>query len=129
MKLSSSAWLFVAAGLAVIGLIVFAVMQGRTPANYEAFAQCLTDKGVKMYGAWWCPHCTAQKKLFLGAFENVSYVECSPNGAKSFTAQECIDQNITNTPTWTFADGTRVTGEMSLEDLSAKSSCPVPTNE
>jgi len=128
-KQSSSLWLFVVAGLVGVGIIAFAVMQGRTPSSYDTFAQCLTEKGTKMYGAWWCPHCTNQKKLFLGAFDKVDSVECSPNGAKTFTSQECKDAGITSTPTWTFSDGTRVTGEMSLEDLSAKTSCPLPVAE
>jgi len=126
-KISSSTWLFIAAGVVAVGLIGYAAVKGSTPSPYDDFAKCLSEKGVTMYGAWWCPHCTNQKRLFGNAFKYVTSVECSPNGAKSFTAQECKDADIQSTPTWTFADGTRQTGEMSLEALAEKTSCALPT--
>ena len=30
-----------------------------------------------MYGAYWCPHCQAQKKVFGESFQYVPYVECT----------------------------------------------------
>lgn len=53
-----------------------------TPAQIEALAQCLTEKGMKMYGASWCPHCKAQKELFGAAFAKVDYVECTTDAVK-----------------------------------------------
>ena len=65
MKNSKSAYyLYGAAVLVVVGLIAFATTQEAAQSPYDSFAQCLTDDGVKMYGAWWCPHCQSQKKLF-----------------------------------------------------------------
>ncbi|MFA5987686.1 MAG: hypothetical protein WC797_03500, partial [Candidatus Paceibacterota bacterium] len=62
-----------------------------------SLAQCLSDKGVKMYGAVWCSRCQAQKKLFGSAFKLINYVECTTD------AQKCIDAKIESYPTWTFA--------------------------
>ncbi len=91
----------------------------------ENFAKCLTEKGLKFYGAWWCPHCQNQKELFGDAFQYVDYIECEkkPGVSKRQMTQECVDVNIEGYPTWIFADGSRQTGELSLETLSEISSC------
>jgi thiol-disulfide isomerase/thioredoxin len=86
-------------------------------------AQCLTDNGAKMYGASWCPHCAAQKKDFGDAFEKVTYVECAIPGDPQDQTQPCKDAKIVGYPTWVFADGSRVSGEQTLEDLAAKAGC------
>jgi hypothetical protein len=86
-------------------------------------AQCLTDKGVKMYGAYWCPHCQAQKKQFGDAFKKVTYVECAIPGDSRGQTQACKDQNIEGYPTWIFQDGSRVSGEQTFETLAEKSGC------
>ena len=31
------------------------------PSQYDGFAKCLSENGVKMYWAYWCPHCNDQK--------------------------------------------------------------------
>lgn len=91
---------------------------------YDTFAQCLTDAGAKFYGAYWCPHCQAQKKLFENSTK-LPYIECStPNGQAQTPV--CIDAKITGYPTWDFADGSRAEGEQTLEQLSEKTNCPIP---
>jgi len=69
-------------------------------ANYDALAKCLTDKGVKMYGAYWCPHCQNQKKAFGDSFQYINYIECA-DGQNGQT-QICKDNGITGYPTWEF---------------------------
>ena len=79
-----------------------------------------------MYGAYWCPHCAQQKKLFGQAgFAQVHYVECDPNGENS-QAKLCLERKIDGYPTWVFSDGSRTSGETSLEDLAQKSGCQLP---
>ena len=96
-----------------------------TLTPYDTFAQCISDSGAKFYGAYWCPHCQSQKKLFNNS-KKLPYVECStPNGQAQ--VQECIDKKITSYPTWIFADGSIGDGEQSLAQLSEKTSCPLPT--
>lgn len=103
----------------------FITKSNRTPGKYDSFAQCLEDKGVKFFGAFWCPHCQAQKALFGKSKSKLPYVECStPDGRGQL--QVCVDENISGYPTWEFPDGSREEGEVSLEDLSEKSGCPLP---
>lgn len=94
--------------------------------KYVSFAKCLTQKNVTMYGAYWCPHCANQKALFgtQGAKE-LNYVECDKRG-KLANPELCVQKGIKQYPTWIFPDGSSTSGELSLEALSAKSSCPLP---
>jgi thiol-disulfide isomerase/thioredoxin len=92
---------------------------------YDSFAQCLTDAGAKFYGAYWCPHCQEQKKLLQNS-KKLPYIECStPNGQAQ--TQVCMDAKITGYPTWEYADGTRGEGNQSLQQLSEKTNCALPT--
>ncbi len=110
------------------------VGEGAAKNEVQALAQCLTDSGAVFYGAFWCPHCAQQKALF-GKSENLlPYVECStPDGNSQL--QICADKQIKSYPTWKFADGTELTGEVSLDTLAQKSGCdtttgtPPPTKE
>ncbi len=115
--------------LIVGGLVVFggAPTSPTTtgPGELDAFAQCLKTNGVTFFGAFWCPHCQAQKKLFGNSVSKLPYVECSNPDGQSQT-QICIDNKIQSYPTWQFADGTRVTGEQTLQQLADKSKCQLP---
>ncbi|MBI5389661.1 hypothetical protein HZB01_04765 [Candidatus Woesearchaeota archaeon] len=96
----------------------------KTRVSDDAFAQCLSDKGVKMYGAFWCPHCLNQKEAFGSAWQYANYIECSlPD--QSGQTEFCIQQNIKGYPTWEFADGNRVSGEVPLEKLAVITGCPL----
>lgn len=96
-----------------------------TPSPKEVFAQCLTDKGVKFYGAYWCPHCSAQKRAFGSAIKKVDYIECStPDGKGQMPV--CAEAGIQGYPTWVFPDGTRLSGEQSFATLAEKSGCVAP---
>lgn len=123
----SSYYLYGATALVVVGLVVFAAnnsVGSDAPSPYDAFAQCLSNSGVTMYGAWWCSHCENQKELFGDAFDQVNYVECS-TAARTMN-QTCQDAGIQGYPTWEFSDGSRASGEQSLETLSQKSGCALP---
>jgi len=116
----------------VVGLIIIVVGLGlltskkdNTPGKYDEFAMCLGDQGAKFYGAFWCPHCQAQKDLFGKSKTKLPYVECSTPDAKS-QLQVCIDQGIESYPTWVFADGSRLNGEIELSVLAEKTSCVLP---
>lgn len=95
------------------------------PGKLDNFASCLKEKGVIFYGAFWCPHCQNQKKLFGKSFSKLQYVECSTPDGKSQLAI-CQDKNIQSYPTWDFFDGSRQTGELTLETLAQKSGCSLP---
>ena len=111
----------------LVGLIILmrvVVGATATTGKYDTFAQCLEEKGVKFYGAFWCPHCQSQKRMFGGSAKHLPYVECSTADGKGQT-QLCKDNNIESYPTWEFADGTRKTGELSFAQLSDMSGCSI----
>lgn len=115
--------------LLIVGVFGMVLLNKNTdpdaPSKYDAFAQCLGEKGATFYGAFWCPHCNNQKKLFGNAKRLLPYVECSTadgNGRMPI----CDEKNVQSYPTWEFADGTRLTGEISLEELADKTLCELP---
>jgi thiol-disulfide isomerase/thioredoxin len=95
------------------------------PGKYDQFAQCLSEKGAKFYGAFWCPHCQEQKRMFGKSVGLLPYVECSLPDGKTQT-QVCKDAGIESYPTWIFADGSKVTGEQQLASLAEKTGCTLP---
>lgn len=111
--------------VAIIGMIVF--FSSNAGGKFESFAKCLTDSGVKMYGAYWCPHCADQKAKFGNSWTYVNYIECSlPN--KGGQNQKCNSIGIQSYPTWELADGQKVEEVLSLQQLSKLSGCPLSEN-
>ncbi len=96
--------------IALIGAAVYSVQNDKIPGALDDFATCLKDKGATFYGAFWCPHCQAQKKLFGRSVAKLPYVECSLPSGQGQT-QVCIDN---------------VTGEQSLKTLADKTGCELP---
>jgi len=98
-----------------------------TKGKYDSFAQCIKSSGATFYGAFWCPHCQNEKKLFGDAVQFLPYVECStPDGSAQL--QVCKDASIQNYPTWVFKDGSRLVGEVPLSQLAEKTGCTLPTS-
>src|SRR3989339_330316 len=95
----SSYYLYGAAVLVVVGLVVFAANNSvgqSAPSPYDAF-------------------------------ENVNYIECST--ASRTMNQTCRDAGIEGYPAWEFGDGSRASGEQSLTSLSDASGCALPLKE
>lgn len=107
---------------------LFLVACGERDATYDKFAACLEDQGAVFYGAFWCPHCKDQKDMFGDSEDVLPYVECDAKG-KDPQVELCREKGITSYPTWHFADGSVLTGARSLEELSEKTSCPLPGEE
>lgn len=116
-------------GLLILGVIAMVLIQSNSvppgPGKYDVFASCLKEKDAVFYGAFWCTHCQAQKKLFGSSAKLLPYVECSLANGKG-QIQECIDKKIAGYPTWEFADGSRLNGEIPLVKLAEKTSCVLP---
>ncbi len=116
-------------GLLVLGTIGTVLLKSNStppgPGKYDNFALCLKDKGAVFYGAFWCPHCQATKKLFGSSQKLLPYVECSTLDG-SAQLQACKDKKIEGYPTWEFADGSRLNGEIPLQQLADKTSCSLP---
>jgi glutaredoxin len=104
--------------LGTVAIILFFPRESRS-GTFDAFAQCLAEKKITMYGADWCPHCENEKKAFSDSFRFVPYVECpqDPN--------RCLAAGIKGYPTWIFPDGKKLEGEQGLQKLSAESGCPL----
>lgn len=115
--------------IAIIAVIIIAgstIAKGNKVDTRVAFAECLKNEGVKFYGAFWCPHCNAQKALFgKKATKSLDYIECSTADGKNQTLA-CQEAKIESYPTWEFKDGVRKNGEQTFEELSLLSGCPVP---
>lgn len=91
------------------------------PGKYDEFAQCLTGKGVMIFGADWCSHCKNQKEIFGSSFQFVNYVECDSLGQNA-NPQLCAQHPIQGYPTW-LINGKYYPGEQSLQTLSYLSGC------
>lgn len=118
--------------LIVVAIITILFIIGVSGPSYarediDVFAQCLTEKGAVMYGAFWCPHCADVKKMFGESFRYVEYVECDPRGDNEQSLL-CIEKGIESYATFEFNDdpSTRLVGEPSFEELAAATGCASP---
>lgn len=108
-------------------IIVMSMIAGGTSSvsnKLDSFAQCLTQKKLKFYGAFWCPHCQAQKAAFGGSAEYLPYIECS-NADRSQT-QVCNDAKIESYPTWVYPTTVSYTSEIKPTVCSIQ---PGPANQ
>ena len=114
--------------LLLVGFIVSLLILTACSTGEELipFAECLTENGAKMYGTYWCSHCISQKKGFGSAWDSINYIECSLPGGKGQTAI-CERAGIEGYPTWEFADGSRMSGEVPHETLAEKTGCVSPS--
>ena len=110
----------------LIASVVWLIRTPDKPGKLDAFATCIAESGATFYGAFWCPHCQNQKAMLGTSARLLPYVECStPDGNSQLPV--CNDAGVKGYPTWEFADGSRESGEVSLERLADKTSCTLPT--
>lgn len=116
----------------IVGALLFIwglwyITQPKKPTgNLVPFAQCLAEKKVTMYGAYWCSHCKTQKALFGDSIVYVPYVECTEN------PKLCEAKGVQGYPTWIVpSDGgdKKLSGGQSLETLAKESGCILPPLE
>ena len=121
-------YIYILIGLLFLGGVVWLILTPGKPSKYDAFAQCIRDtKSVTFFGAFWCPHCQAQKARFGTAAKYLPYVECSTPDGQSQN-KVCTDAGVQTYPTWQFNSSTtdRVTGELELAELAERTSCVLP---
>lgn len=94
--------------------------------KYDSFAQCLTSKGTKMYGLYWCPHCADQKEMFGASFRKINYVECAIKDKPGELVPVCKAAGVKLFPSWQFGSESPKEGVLSLEALSDKTGCSLP---
>ncbi len=92
-----------------------------SPAEIETLAKCLSDKGAKLYGAFWCGHCQSQKEMFKESWKYVDYAECDPRGENP-QSDLCLQKGIEGYPAWEI-NGKMYDGELSLKKLAEISGC------
>jgi hypothetical protein len=114
----------------VIGGVVILNKATSKPSKYEGLATALNDKGVKFYGAFWCPHCADQEKDFgmsRQALEKIGlYHECStPDGQGEL--QTCKDVGVEAFPTWVFPEPIVLTGTPTICPIQSELTSDSPS--
>ena len=89
----------------------------------ETLAKCLSEKGVKFYGASGCGWCKKQKEVFGEAAQYLPYIECVDEETRKMTSQ-CQEAGIQGFPTWEFF-GEKKSGFKTPEELSQLADCPL----
>lgn len=123
-KLFSPTRLIIGALVVIVAaFVVYQAVKGASvdPAK-KALAECMTQKGIVMYGADWCPHCQHTESNFGPAFKYVDYVACEHNVGDPL-APVCQQHNVTAFPTWINPNGSRTVGMTELGSLAAWSNC------
>ncbi|MBI2135874.1 hypothetical protein HYU06_02270 [Candidatus Woesearchaeota archaeon] len=122
--------------------LIFLVACSSYPYKVEevdTFAKCLTEKGVKYYGAFWCSNCAKQNKMLGTSKQYINYIECDPRCTKDDSGklpaycggnvgnpELCIEKKVEKYPDFEFADGSRLVGVQQFETLAAKTGCIAP---
>ena len=110
--------------VAAVAIGLYALTRHRQSNRLNVFAQCLGDKGAKMYGAYWCPHCADQKEI-LGKSYRFVYVECGVPGSHA-ESEQCKALGVKVFPTWRFPDGKLTPGVFQVQELSDRTGCGLP---
>ncbi len=99
-------------------------MDKNKPGDFDAIAKCVTQKGYKMYGAYWCTHCIQQKEFLGKSVKYINYVECTPGSDKKVMSKACKEKKIEKFPTWLGPDGEKHETVYRPEELAALTGCP-----
>jgi len=117
-----------ALGILVLMLLPFLIFNFPTgkPADYDALARCVTEKGVSMYSSFRCAFCARTKEDFGSSFQYLNEIECHPQGKNSQT-ELCVAKRITGTPTWIIepegVEQKRFAGYLTPEELADFAGC------
>ena len=103
-------------GIFLLGIIFYITLKPDSAGQYDEFAQCLTEKEIKMYGTGWCSYCQRQKDAFGSSFKYIDFVDCDKD------KQECISAGVQGYPTWKINEE-NYPGLQSLETLAQLSEC------
>lgn len=133
-KERSSAAAFAIAVLfaAALGFVTYYAHAKTVPSGtYDTFAQCVYEKGMRMYGAKTCSYCIKQRALFGDAVKYIKEIECDPRYPNAET-ERCIAKKIERTPTWILENTAGDTvkrfdpGVLSLQTLAEETGCVLP---
>ncbi|MDO8498125.1 MAG: hypothetical protein Q7S61_06310 [bacterium] len=104
--------------------IVYPTATPMTPQTVTRaqFAQCLTIRGMKMYGAENCNACDSQKDMFGSDFSYITYIDCLRQSSV------CNQKGVKTYPTWEDSTGKLYVGYRPFSNLAQISTCAAPTN-
>lgn len=105
---------------ALVGAWQHGLLQPPENPEMKALAEHLEETGAVYYGAYWCPECQRQRRLFGRSAHRLPYVECTPGGRGGMVAFECISADISGYPTW-IIDGRRFQQVLTPEELARHS--------
>ncbi len=114
--------LILALVIATFGLVACTEGGNNEEQNLDQLAQCLTEKGVVMYGAYWCGHCNNQKLAFGDSWQYITYQECDPAGENG-NREACLEAGVKAYPTWVFPGQENFVGEQPIEALAKAANC------
>lgn len=115
-KTNIKKYLLMAAVIIAFGLIIYTFYsRANQPGQYDDFAKCLTEKGVKVYGNDACQYTTKQRNMFGSSQQYLNYMKC-------VGGIECDIKKVRITPTWEI-NGTMLEGVQSFEKLAELSGC------
>lgn len=111
--------------LMLLGIILTFTGCSNGNGKYDEFAQCITQKGYRMYGLYTCSHCKDQKDAFGNSFRYIDYIECHPK-SPDYRAQECLEAKIDGYPTWVGPNEEQIVGFSPLGVLAKETDCRLP---
>ena len=102
-------------------------------------ANCLAEKNVKEYGAFWCPNCAKQEKMFGKSYSIIKdkgvYIECDPRcdvaenelpiACRGIIGQTelCLEKKVNRYPYWEFPNGEVLIGVQELNIIAERAGC------
>lgn len=91
-----------------------------------AFAQALTQSGARFFGAEWNQATTDQRALFEDGAQHLDFIELT---TPARTSNSIAIANDLTGETWEFGNGLRVTGTLTLEQISELSEVAIPVSD
>ncbi|MDX1918231.1 MAG: hypothetical protein SFT81_03705 [Candidatus Caenarcaniphilales bacterium] len=85
-----------------------------------AYAKCLQQRGITMYGIATCPHCKHQKAEFGEYFQYVNYVDCNKD-VKTCNEKQILAKHG-GYPTWLMPDGREIKAG-TIKDVATAAGC------
>ena len=119
LKLGGKLYLILGAALVVAVIAAGAYFVNGRTGPLDSFAQCLTEKGVRIYGGQTCGYTHRQLLFFDSSVKYLDVVICEEN------LQECDSKGIRITPTWEI-NGKLIEEVQSLRQLSNLTGCQLP---
>lgn len=94
------------------------------PVAKVGLAQCLTDKGAVLYGAYWDSSTKKQKESFGADVSKITYVECGVQGDYRSQTEGCTRAGILAYPTWVVGKQ-KYMGIQELAQLATLTGCTI----